>query len=519
MSSSQHGAQRINAAEARAKFDARRARPQLARRAAAGGEDQAAPWMGSLRGDAPRGEGGPADYHEDEFITDMALRKGGSSPHSRGLRAPLPPRKEGMRMDSKLPATFDDWRDKGRQEDTPLAASLDRSLAQSMRMTSPSGGGGQHYSYGGGATEADEEEAVLHRMMERRDVAARAREYYSAASSYSPKGQRGSPSRRVAAAGVRRGGAGSPSLGGGFTPTANVGAGDGDMRMSAGKLREAQERFKLKMWRMLKAVELATAHREALLSEHTRLNEDLQQLEESTAETVTKKYKSEAKMTQLTQDRETTLSHTYGRRRDADAARASTRTWADKAATVLKQLKEVRARRSARMAEARGRVSMRGVELDKREKKLRSQARKLEVAVDDIRVEVARKHEALAVHDALIAEARAMHRSLALRDEGRLAAAETGARRASQAKLGGLKQQIAMVRGDIVEAKQEVFALRDGMLEEGRLLENGRVNEKSSMAQLAMLRLQDDTERLAVDASRAALRLQDAQQQKRITQQ
>jgi hypothetical protein len=200
-----------------------------------------------------------------------------------------------------------------------------------------------------------------------------------------------------------------------------------------------------------------------------------------------------------------------------DNARASTRTWADKAATVLMQLKEVRARRGARLAEARGRVSMRGVELDKREKRLRGEARKLEVAVDDIRVEVARKHEALAVHDALIAEARAMHRSLALRDEGRLAAAEVGARRASGAKLGDLKQRIAMVRGGIVEAKQGVFQVRDDLVESGRLLENGRVSEKSSMAQLAMLRMQDDTERLAIDASRAALRLQDMQQQKRLT--
>ncbi len=512
MSNAQHGSQRINAAEARAKFDARRARPQLARREAAP-QDQAAPWLGSLRADAPRGGPGHAgDYDEDEFITDMALRRGGASGSPRGLRAPLPPRKGDMVMDAKLPSTFDEWRDRGRQADTPLAASLDKSLSQSMRMTSPSRGGGQHYSYAGGSQEADEEDAVLAEMLQRRDVAARAREYYSAASNYSPRGQ--GQGRRVPAAAARGRGGGAM-----FTPTANVGGGDSDLRMSAGKLREAQERFKLKMWRMLKAVELATAHREALQSEHKRLSEDLEQMEQNTQETTTKRYKSEAKTTQLTQDRETTLSHTYNRRRDMDNARASTRTWADKAATVLKQLKEVRARRSARMAEARGRVSMRGVELDKREKKLRSQARKLEVAVDDIRVEVARKHEALAVHDALIAEARAMHRSLALRDEGRLSAAEVGAKRASAAKLGELKQRIAMVRGEIVQAKQEVFAIRDSMLEESRLLENGRVSEKSSMAQLAMLRLQDDTERLAVDASRAALRLQDAQQQKRITAQ
>ena len=52
---------------------------------------------------------------------------------------------------------------------------------------------------------------------------------------------------------------------------------------------------------------------------------------------------------------------------------------------------------------------------------------------------------------------------------------------------------------------------QDDMLELRRRLESGRVSEKASMAQLAMLHLQDDTERTAVQVSQAVMRAQGGQ--------
>ena len=49
------------------------------------------------------------------------------------------------------------------------------------------------------------------------------------------------------------------------------------------------------------------------------------------------------------------------------------------------------------------------------------------------------------------------------------------------------------------------------MLEMRRRLESGRVSEKASMAQLAMLHLQDDTERTAVQVTQAVMRAQGGQ--------
>lgn len=488
----------IDPAVARARFDARRAAAGARRGGGSAAVTPSAPWAAALRADGPTGGAARApaptlDYDEDELVEDQALlrRRGGRarSAGRRGLRAPVPPRKDAMRFDSssQLPSTFDAWRSRGRQEASPLSSALDSALGRSLAATSPSRAAAPHYAFEG---DGEDDDAVAGEIARRRKVADRAREYYGAASRYPvSRASRATSAPRSRAAAL-----------------AFSGAPGGTPRTTASNVKVAQERFKLKMWRMLKAVELANAHREAMASEVRTLSDDLAALRGNTAEVTTKRFKAEAALTQLTQDRELTLSNIYSRRRDLDAALASTRTWADKAATVLKSLKEVKARRSARHAEARARISMRGLELDKREKRLRSTLRKLEVAVDDIRVEVARKHEALAVHEALIAEARSMHRSLALHDEGRLTAADVGAKRAARAKEAGFKQRIALLQGDIVEAKQAQFALADGMLEDTRRLESGRVVEKASMAQLAMLRLQDSTERTAVEASRAMLR-------------
>lgn len=505
---------------ARARFDARRTRRQVPQRQEPGSEG-GAPWTGSLRDEVPARRPGASgvdgDYDDDELVEDHAILRAAPSRRGGGRKGPG---KGDMVFGSHLPETFDDWRREGRESNTPLSRTLDAALRKSVAQTSPTGRVTEHTSYRRGGVFADDAgdaedgglDMVQDELERRRDVARRAREYYSAASKYSVQQSAARVARGAPAGGGTPRAAGAPRARAAdmaFAESAAAGGG----RTSASKLKLAQERFKLKMWRITKALQLAAAHKAAVQSDNDRLTADLGRLMADTDATTTKRYKSEAKTAQLSQDRETTLSNIYARRRDLDNARASTRTWADKAATVLKQLKEVRQRRSARIAEAQGRVSMRGVELDRREKRLRGEARKLEMAVDDIRVELARKHEQLAVQEALVAEARTMHRSLSLHDENRLSAADVGAKRAARAKAASFRQRIALTQGEAVEAKQRMYALQDDMLDMQRQLASGKVLEKSSMAQLAMLHMQDGTEEAAVQVSRAVLRAQSQQAQ------